>query len=103
MMEEKLRKVRDNFERAARDFGFVFTSPFQLQNGQTAFAHIDRYGSEKGTVILLAFPPAFDAERGIRAQCEAEGFFCSTLNAELLTTKYSHTYFHEMLRDWGRV
>lgn len=101
-MEEKLRKIRRNFEQAAREFGFVFVSPFALRNGQTAFAHIDHYGSENGTVILLAFPPDFDVQDGICAQCKAEGFFYSILNAELLTGDYSHAYFREMLQDWGR-
>lgn len=101
-MEEKLRKVRASFEQAAQDFDFTFTSPYELPGGLTAFAHIDHYGSEKGTVIFLVFPPDFEVQEGAVAKCKAEGFFSSYLNVELLLNGYSRAYFREMLRDWGR-
>ena len=54
MISEAERKIaREKFERAAREFGFVFHSPFDLTDTISVFGYIENYGSKNGTVICL--------------------------------------------------
>lgn len=96
----ELQTVLDNFRRAASEFGFDFIENIQLAEGVSAFGYIPDYGSRNGAIICLTEPSDFHTDECVWEWCEANGYFCASLNAEPLTGAYDRAYFREMLRDW---
>lgn len=94
--------MRENFELASKDFGFVFHSPFSLTDSVSVFGNIENYGSKNGAVICLTSAPDFFVDQDVIAWCEQMECFVSFLNIELLQGTYNVSYFREMLRDWGK-
>ena len=99
--DEQIEKARENFRLASLDYGFVFHSPFELDEGLTAFAHIENYGSKNGVVICLFSEQDITTDNRITEWCKKMNCFYSFLNIDLLKGKYSRACFREMLRDWG--
>ena len=102
--ETQHERAVQNFSLAAQEFDFKFQEPFVINEELRAFGHITKYGSKNGTVICLCSPPDYsvDREKEILDWCQENGFYCSFLNAELLTGEYNRSYFRDMLRDWGK-
>ena len=100
--ETECRIAREKFESAAKDFDFVFHSPFALTDGLSAFGYIEKYGSENGVVICLTYPPDYPTSQEVKNWCDQMGCFCSFINIEPLLEEYKSSYFREMLRDWGK-
>lgn len=101
LSEQKIAKARENFLLAAKDFGFVFHSPFPLTDDLTAFGYIENYGSENGAVVCLSSSDC-PSDPNIFAWCRQNHYFCSFINVEVISEEYERSYFREMLRDWGR-
>lgn len=97
----ELQTVSENFQRAASEFGFDFMESPQLEEGISAFGYIPNYGIPNGTIICLTEPPNFHINKDVLKWCEVNGYYCSFLNATLLTGPYDRAYFRAMLRDWG--
>ncbi len=100
--ETEFNIARKKFELAAKEFGFVFHSPFALTDSLSAFGYIENYGSKNGTVICLTSPPDFPTDQVVIDWCKQMEYFVSFVNIEPLLTEYKASYFRETLRDWGR-
>ena len=100
LSEKEITNARKNFELAAKEFGFVFHSPFVLTDTLAAFGFIEHYGSRNGAVVCLS-DPFGSADEEIVEWCEKHACFCSFLNVKLLQGEYDASYFQEMLQDWG--
>ena len=98
--QEKI--VRERFELAAKDFGFVFHSPYVLSDTLSAFGYIENYGSKNGVVICLTAPPDFSTNQAVIDWCKQMECFVSFISIEPLLGEYKNIYFREMLRDWGK-
>ena len=94
--------ARRKFELAAKDFNFVFHSPFVLTDALSSFGYIENYGSKNGVVICLTDPPDFSTNQAVIDWCKQMDCFYSFVNIEPLLGKYKTSYFREMLRDWGK-
>ena len=94
--------ARKKFEQAAKDFDFVFHSPFALSDTISAFGYIENYGSKNGVVICLTSPPDFPTNRDIIDWCDQMGCFISFVSIEPLLGEYKTAYFRELLLDWGK-
>ncbi len=99
--DEQIEKARENFRLASLDYGFVFHSPFELDDNLTAFGYLENYGSKNGAVIGLFSSQDYTTDKRIKEWCSEMDCFCSFLNIDLLTGDYYRPYFREMLRDWG--
>ena len=99
--ENQIENARENFYLAAKDFEFVFHSPYSLTDEIEAFGYIENYGSKKGTIICLTSLPGFKTDNSIIEWCKQNNYFYSFLNIELIVGEYKPAYFREMLRDWG--
>ena len=103
MISEAERKIaREKFERAAREFGFVFHSPFDLTDTLSVFGYIENYGSKNGTVICLDHDEDLRVDPDVSAWCKEMECFCSFINIDPLLEEYKPSYFRAMLRDWGK-
>ena len=100
--EQKIKRIRNNFLRAAEDFDFEFESPFSLTDELEAFGYIPNYGSENGVVIGLASSTGTGIDPRIADWCKKMNCFYSVLSIEFYAQEYKRSYFREMLRDWGR-
>ena len=100
--ETEYNIAREKFESAAKDFDFVFHSPFTLTDDLSVFGYIEKYGSENGVVICLTYPPDYPTNQEVKNWCDQRGCFCSFISIEPLLEKYKSSYFREMLRDWGK-
>lgn len=100
--EVELNKVREKFVLAAKDFGFVFHSPFVLTDTLSVFGYIENYGSKNGTVICLTSPPDFSVNQDVIEWCEQMECFVSFINIEPLLGEYKTSFFRELLHDWGK-
>ena len=100
--EQKIELIRNNFLRAAEDFGVEFESPFSLADGLEVFGYIPNYGSRNGAVICLDSSMNPEAAQRIHEWCKEMECFCSTLSTEFYAVEYKRSVFREMLRDWGR-
>ena len=98
--QEKI--VREKFGLAAKNFGFLFHSPFALTDTLSAFGYIEHYGSKNGVVICLTAPPNFSTNQAVIDWCNQMECFVSFINIEPLLGEYKNSYFREMLRDWGK-
>ena len=94
--------AREKFERAAREFGFIFHSPFDLTDTLSAFGYIENYGSKNGTVICLDYASDLSIDPDVSAWCKVMECFCSFISIEPLLGEYKPSYFRAMLRDWGK-
>ena len=94
--------AREKFELAAKEFGFVFHSPYALTDTLSVFGYIENYGSENGVVISLTAPPDFLTNQVVIDWCKQTECFHSSINIEPLLGGYKSSYFREMLRDWGK-
>jgi len=94
--------ARQTFERASKELGFVFHSPFALTDSLNAFGYIESYGSKNGVVVCLLASPDEPIDREVVAWCRQMECFCSFVNIEPLLGEYKASYFREMLRDWGK-
>lgn len=94
--------VREKFELAAKEFYFVFHSPYALTDTLSVFGYIENYGSKNGVAICLTVPPDFATSKEVTASCKQKEIFVSFINIEPLLGKYKPSYFREMLREWGK-
>ena len=94
--------AREIFELAAKEFDFVFHSPYALKETLSVFGYIKNYGSKNGVVICLTAPPDFTTNKEVTALCKQKKIFVSFNNIEPLLGEYKASYFKEMLRDWGK-
>ena len=94
--------AREKFELAAKEFDFVFHSPYALTETLSVFGYIKNYGSKNGAVICLTAPPDFTTNKEVTALCKQKKIFVSFINIEPLLGEYKASYFREMLRDWGK-
>ena len=96
------RVAREKFEMAAKDFDFVFHSPFALTDALSVFGYIENYGSRNGAVICLEYASELSLNPDVAAWCEEMECFWSCVAIEPLLGEYKASYFRAMLRDWGR-
>ena len=96
------RVAREKFELAAKDFGFIFHSPYALTDNLSVFGYIENYGSENGVVISLTASPDFPTNQSVIDWCKQTERFYAFINIETLLGEYKRSYFREMLRDWGK-
>ena len=94
--------AREKFNLAAKEFGFVFHSPFALTDTLSEFGYLERYGSKNGAVICLDHVSALSINPDVVAWCEEMECFWSCIAIEPLLGEYKSSYFRAMLRDWGR-
>lgn len=94
--------AREKFELAAKDFGFVFHSPFALTDTLSAFGYIENYGSKNGAVICLTSAPDYLIDHSVIDWCNQKECFVSFISIQPLLGEYNASYFAEMLRDWGK-
>lgn len=100
--EVELNKAKEKFILAAKDFGFVFHSPFALTDNLSVFGYIENYGSKNGVVVCLTSSPDFSTNQEVINCCKQMDCFCSFISIEPLLGEYKASYFREMLRDWGK-
>ena len=100
--EAECKIAREKFERAAREFDFIFHSPFHLTDTLSVFGYIESYGSQNGTVICLDYASDLSTDPDVAAWCKEMECFCSFMSIEPLLGVYKSSYFRAMLRDWGK-
>ena len=101
--EADISKAREKFFQAAKDFNFVFHSPFSLSDDCSVFGFTENYGSKNGTVIcMVSSSPSFPNRQDVVRLCEQMEYFVSFLNITPLLGEYNASYFREMLRDWKK-
>ena len=91
-------RVREQFIRAGKEFGFRFISPYRLdeETGLTAFGCLCWEHSSRKRVIELLFHPT----PGVIQWCEEHDLFLSIVNPEILSGEYDSSIFAEMMEDW---
>ena len=94
--------AREKFQLAAKEFHFLFHSPFALSDALSVFGYIEHYGSKNGVAICLTAPPDFPTDPVVMDWCKQNGCFVSYISIEPFLGEYKHSYFRKMLRDWGK-
>ena len=62
--------AREKFKLAAKEFDFVFHSPYALTDTLSAFGYIENYGSKNGVVICLTAPLDFFINQKVVDWCK---------------------------------
>ena len=72
--------AREKFELAAKEFDFVFHSPYALTETLSVFGYIKNYGSKNGTVICLDYASELSIDPDVSACCKEMECFCSSIS-----------------------
>ena len=102
MDNKTIEKIRSQFIRASKELGFVFISPYPLdeQNNLFAFGFIDGYASKEGAMIELIEPPLYEADKEVIQWCKKQNRWIGQINVDPLLGEYDRSYFQDLLDDW---
>ncbi|MDT3740776.1 MAG: hypothetical protein RO257_14900 [Candidatus Kapabacteria bacterium] len=103
MKHKEYKKVEENWYIAAKEFNFKIITPFKFNfknKEKTIFALLPNFGSEKGMIIDLIYPPEFSTDIEIVEWANENSYFYSFINIESYLN-YDKEVFNETLNDWG--
>jgi hypothetical protein len=101
---EEIEATRANWLKASQEIGFKIYMPFTAYIGDNeinAFAFLPGYGTKKGIIIDLIFPPFFDSNDLIKKWANDNNIGISFINIEAYSN-YDQEFFLETLTDWGK-
>jgi len=103
-MEYNIKQIISNWLRASENLHFDIKTPFVLEDKNNkkynCFGFVPKFGSKKGTIILLIKPPKFRIRLKVNKIAEQLGYYCSNLNIEC-ELEYDKVRFIDTLNDWG--